>query len=80
MTTDLILATFVAPETISTNSAQFFWLLPLAIAGVVIYKAIKLPQLTLTVFLKEVFTLFAFLICLLLAITTAIFAVVSFLT
>ena len=80
MVTALLLATFSAPETIATNPAQMLWLLPLALAGAVVYKAIKLPQITPAIFLKEVFTLLAFLLCLLLVITIALFAVTSLLT
>ena len=77
MTAHIIVATFFLPETIGTTAAQLFWLLPLALAGVVVYKAIKLPQITIALFLKEVFSLLVFLVCLLLLITLAIYGLTA---
>ena len=75
-----ILLNFFTPEQIGTTAAQLLWLLPLATAGVVVYKAIKLPQITTAIFLKEVIGLLGFLFCLLLIITTAIFGVMALMT
>jgi len=80
MTPFCLLANFFTPEQIGTNPAQLLWLLPLAVAGVVVYKAIKLPQITIGFFLKEVISLFTFLICLLLLITLAIFVITALMT
>jgi len=52
-----------------------FWLFPLAIAGVVAYKAMKVKEITLSRFLKETVALFLFLIGLLILITLAIYAI-----
>ncbi len=80
MNAPAILATFFTPETIGTTQWQLLWLLPLAIAGIVVYKAIKMPQLTLVVFVKEVVTLLIFLVCLLLIITFSLFIITAWLT
>lgn len=77
MTDWSILVNFFSPEQIGTTGAQLLWLLPLAAAGVVVYKAIKLPQITAAIFFKEVIALLAFLLCLLLIITIAIFGVMA---
>lgn len=75
-----LLATFSVPQTIGTNPAQLLWILPLAVAGIVVYKTIKLPQISPAILLKETFILLAFLICLLLLITIALFAAATLLT
>jgi hypothetical protein len=80
MITSSLLATFFSPETIGTTPEQLLWLLPLAVAGVIVYKAIKLPQITPALFLKEIVILLAFLLCVLLLVTIAIFAVTIFFT
>ena len=75
-----LLATFFSPETIGTNPAQLLWLLPLAVAGVIVYKAVKLPQITPALFLKETVILLAFLLSVLLLVTVAIFAATILMT
>ena len=75
-----ILATFFSPEAIGTTQWQLLWLLPLAIAGIVVYKAIKMPQITIAIFVKEVVTLLIFLVCLLLIITFSLFIITAWLT
>jgi len=52
-----------------------FWLFPLAVAGVIVYKAMKIKQITLSRFVKEFAALFLFLIGLLILITLAIYAI-----
>ncbi len=52
-----------------------FWLFPLAIAGVIVYKAMKVKEITLSHFLKETVALFLFLIGLLILITLAIYTI-----
>ena len=75
-----LLTTFSVPQDISTTGTQLLWLMPLAIAGIVVYKAIKLPQISPALFLREVFTLFIFLLGLLLLITIVIFAITYLMT
>ena len=57
-----------------------FWLFPLAIAGVIVYKAMKVKEITLRNFLKETTALFLFLIGLLILITLAIYAITLIVT
>jgi hypothetical protein len=47
------IATFTAPEQIGTNPQSMLWLLPLAAAIAVVYKATKLPTITAGNFIKE---------------------------
>ncbi len=70
-----IIASFTQPINIGTTPRSMFWLFPLAIAGVVVYKAMKVKELTLRHFLKETVALFLFLIGLLILITLAIYAI-----
>jgi len=51
-------ASFTAPVEIGTNPLSMLWLLPLAAAIAVGYKATKLPTITTGNFLKESLTLF----------------------
>jgi hypothetical protein len=57
-----LLAAFTAPEDIKMNPQSMLWMLPLAAAIAIVYKAIKLPRITLNNFLKETFLLFASII------------------
>jgi hypothetical protein len=54
----LMLATFTAPEHIHPNPQAMLWLLPLAAAIAVVYKATKLRTITAGTFLKEAAILF----------------------
>ena len=54
----MILATFTAPEIIETNPASFLWLLPLVAAIAVVWKALKLKEISAAKFIKEVAILF----------------------
>ena len=58
----LVIATFTAPEHIYPNPQSMFWLLPLTAAIAIIYKATKLPKITLGLFFKEAATLFGSII------------------
>lgn len=53
-----IIASFSSPEQIGTKPAIEFWLLPLAAAVAVVYKATKLKTITPANFIKEAFFLF----------------------
>jgi hypothetical protein len=53
-----LLASFTAPENITVNPQSMLWMLPLAAAVAVIYKATKLPKITLGTFLRESIVLF----------------------
>ena len=52
------LATFAAPIQIGTDSAMFVWLPPLLLGIAVIYKAIKLPDISPLNFIKETAAVF----------------------
>ena len=80
MNAPVIVATFLLPEAIGTTQWQLLWLVPLALAGVIVYKAIKMPEITFALFIKEVITLFVFLVCLLLIITITLFIITAWLT
>ena len=53
-----VLASFTAPVTIGTNPISMLWLLPLAAAIAVVYKATKLSKITMGKLLKESVILF----------------------
>jgi hypothetical protein len=53
-----LLASFTAPENITVNPQSMLWMLPLAAAVAVIYKATKLPKITFRIFLRESIVLF----------------------
>jgi hypothetical protein len=53
-----ITATFTTPENISVTPQSMLWLLPLAAAIAIVYKATKMPKIQATDFLKEVAILF----------------------
>ncbi len=56
--TVLLMATFTTPEGLGTNPRSLLWLLPLAAAIAVVYKATKVSKITARNFLKETLTLF----------------------
>lgn len=60
--TEFILATFTSPQQIGTNPQAVLWILPLVAAIAVVYKAAKLPTITLGDFIKESATLFGSII------------------
>lgn len=53
-----IMASFTAPESIRTSPQSVLWLLPLAAAIAVVYKATKLQAFTAGKFIKEAVVLF----------------------
>lgn len=54
MKTVFTMATFTAPENIGTTPLSMLWLIPLAAAIAIVYKATKLPTIKASIFLKEV--------------------------
>ena len=62
-----IIASFTAPEQIGTTPQSTLWLLPLAAAIAVIYKATKLPTITAANFIKETAILFGSIIVFIIA-------------
>ncbi len=53
-----VMASFVVPEQVKTNLSSMLWLLPLAAAIAIVYKAMKLPTITAAKFIKEAVILF----------------------
>lgn len=51
------LATFTAPENIGTDVKSFLWLLPLVAAIAVVYKALKVKEITPANFIKQAIVL-----------------------
>jgi ABC-type Co2+ transport system permease subunit len=72
----LVIATFTAPEKIRANPQEMLWLLPLAAAIAVVYKATKLPKITASVFLKEATILFGSIVGFIIITALALFAIV----
>ena len=70
-----VIAAFTNPMNISANPQSLLWILPLAVAGVVVYKALTIRKIVPALFFKEVFALLAFLIGLLIVITLILFAI-----
>jgi hypothetical protein len=54
----VLIANFTAPENIGTHPSSVLWLLPLAMAVAIVYKATKLEKIELTGFVKETAALF----------------------
>ena len=73
--TFLVIASFTRALEMPTNALSLLWLFPLALAGVVVYKALTIRRITAAFFLKEVFALLAFLIGLLIIITVILFVI-----
>ena len=57
-----VMANFTVPERIGANPQSMLWLLPLAAAIAVVYKATKLPTIKAGNFLKESAILFGSII------------------
>jgi hypothetical protein len=72
----LVIATFTAPEQIRANPQAMLWLLPLAAAIAIVYKATKLPTITAGVFLKEVSLLFSSIVGFIIITALALFVIV----
>ena len=56
--TTLLLADFSVPEAIGVSPQSMLWLLPLVASIAVVYKATKVPKITVGNFLKETTILF----------------------
>ena len=75
-----VMATFTAPEQIGTNPQSMLWLLPLAAAIAIVYKATKLPKITLGAFLKEAGTLFGSIIVFIIITALALYTLMWLIT
>jgi len=75
-----ILAGFTAPEQIGINPHSTLWLLPLAAAVAIIYKATKTPTIKMRDFLKEVVILFCSIVVVLVLLALALYALAWLIT
>ena len=71
---DFLIASFTAPQQIQPNPQSVLWLLPLAAAIAVVYKATKLQTINAKLFLKEAAVLFASIIAFLVIAVFALYA------
>lgn len=73
-----VIANFTVPERITVNPQSMLWLLPLVAAIAIIYKATKVPKITVVSFLKEVVVLFGSIVVFM-AVTAVVLGVLSWL-
>jgi hypothetical protein len=62
-----VLASFTSPEEIGVNPQSMLWMLPLAAAIAVVYKAIKMSKITPGNFVKESVMLFGSIVVFIIA-------------
>ena len=74
----LPIATFTAPESIGTSPQSLLWVLPLAAAIAVVYKAVKLPNIVAVNFIRETVALFGSII-IFMAITASVLCILAYL-
>ena len=75
-----VIATFTTPEQIGTNPSSMLWLLPLAAAIAIAYKAIKLPTITAGNFTKEAAMLFGSIVVFMAITVLALYALAWLIT
>lgn len=75
-----VMATFTAPENIGVNPQSMLWLLPLAAAIAVVYKATKLPTITARNFIKEAAILFGSIIVFIIITALALYSLAWLIT
>lgn len=78
--TTLILADFTTPEKIGVTGLSMFWLLPLALAIAVVYKATKVREVRALGFIKESAVLFASIVVFMLVTAVTLLAFAWFIT
>jgi hypothetical protein len=75
-----IIASFTAPEEIGANPQSILWLLPLAAAIAVVYKATKVPTITARNFIKEAAILFGSIVVFIIITALALYTLAWFIT
>lgn len=75
-----VMATFTAPEEIGVNPQSMLWLLPLAAAIAVVYKATKLPTIKARNFIKEAAILFGSIIVFIIITALALYTLARLIT
>lgn len=68
------MASFTIPEEVGAEPQSMLWLLPLAAAIAVVYKATKLPKITIGNFVKEAAVLFGSIVVFVVAVALALYA------
>jgi len=69
-----VMASITIPEKIRTDPQSILWLLPLVAAIVIVYKATKLPTITLGTFVKETAVLVGSIVIFITIIALVLFA------
>ena len=80
VTVVFITASFATPENVGTDPQSLLWLLPLVAAIAIVYKATKLPTITVGNFIKEAALLFGSIIVFMLIVAFALYAVARLIT
>lgn len=75
-----VIATFTTPENVGVNPQSMLWLLPLAGAIAVVYKATKVPKIKAVSFLKESLLLFGSIVVFMLVTALVLFALTWLIT
>lgn len=75
-----IMASFTAPENIGTTAQSMLWLLPLAAAIAVVYKATKVQTITADKFTKEALVLLGSIIVFIIVTALALHALAWLIT
>jgi hypothetical protein len=74
------IATFGAPEELGANPNSMLWFVPLAASIAVAYKAMKLPTITTTNFIKEVVVLFGSIVAFIIIAALTLYALAWLIT
>jgi len=69
-----VMASFTVPEKIGAEPQSVLWLLPLAAAIAVVYKATKLPTITAGNFVKEAVILFGSIVVFIITVALVLYA------
>ena len=75
-----VIATFTTPENVGVNPQSILWLLPLAGAIAVVYKATKVPKIKVFSFLKESVILFGSIVVFMLVTALVLFSLAWLIT
>lgn len=75
-----VMASFTVPEKIGANPQSMLWLLPLAAAIAITYKATKLPTIKMGNFIKEAVLLFGSIVIFIIATALALYALAWLIT
>ena len=80
MTESWLVASFTAPENITANPQSMLWILPLAAAIAITYKAAKLPKITVKNFIQESVSLFLSIVVFLIVVGVVLITLTSLIT